>query len=356
MPEQDIAKGIAILLVITFHTITLHKSIYILLSGLFGFVLPFFFFMAGYNHRPGRYTYRQVIRRRARQILLPSLLYFLVISVVGGAYYVLSGQLSIASVAETSLLQFLSRPLGTMLGLKAAHGMNNCLMMFWFIQMLFTASLIFYAVADHALSSGSRMISVTIGLIVVTMIFARFNLRLPFYLSGAPAVASIMLLGAFFGQQELLTNRRQSRRIILINALVAYAAFIVPAATFRTGFLLGGAVWGSSYDTGREWTVILCVLFAVAGSYPFVHFCRLLIHTGPLAKGLCWCGNHSMQLLFLHNVVQLLICAALGIEPFRDFISSEINDFRTLGVLALEVLVCVLLILAMEKLKKRKPA
>ena len=61
MIEQDIAKGIAIILVIALHTLTLKSSIYNILGGIFGFIMPFYFFMAGYNHRPYRYTYKEIL-------------------------------------------------------------------------------------------------------------------------------------------------------------------------------------------------------------------------------------------------------------------------------------------------------
>lgn len=44
MLEQDIAKGIAIILVMALHTLTISKDIYNILGGLFGFIMPFFFF------------------------------------------------------------------------------------------------------------------------------------------------------------------------------------------------------------------------------------------------------------------------------------------------------------------------
>ena len=43
MPEQDIAKGIAILLVLALHTLTLKRSVYLVCGGIFGFIMPFFF-------------------------------------------------------------------------------------------------------------------------------------------------------------------------------------------------------------------------------------------------------------------------------------------------------------------------
>ena len=59
MPELDVAKGIAILLVIALHCITIKKQYYMMLAGIFGFLMPFFFFVAGYNYHPGKYTFKE---------------------------------------------------------------------------------------------------------------------------------------------------------------------------------------------------------------------------------------------------------------------------------------------------------
>ena len=68
MVEQDIAKGIAILLVIALHCLTLKKEYYMILAGLVGFLMPFFFFIAGYNYRPGKYTFKENVIKRTIQL------------------------------------------------------------------------------------------------------------------------------------------------------------------------------------------------------------------------------------------------------------------------------------------------
>ena len=47
MLEQDIAKGIAIILVMVMHTVTMKRGIYYFLGGLFGFIMPFYFLWRG---------------------------------------------------------------------------------------------------------------------------------------------------------------------------------------------------------------------------------------------------------------------------------------------------------------------
>ena len=349
MIEQDIAKGVAIILVLALHTLTLKRSIYTIVGGFFGYIMPFFFFMAGYNHRPGRYTYRQIIARRTKQIAVPFLKYTFAITVIAGAYYMITKGYTLRMVGETYLALLITKSFSTVIGLETAEGLFTCVMAGWFLEMLFTASLVFYAVADYALAKASRLLSVIPGLLLVTMLFAHFDFRLPFYICEAPAIAAIMLVGAFFGQKQLLSNRFP-RRSIVINSLVSYALFVLLAAAFQgAGFIAGGRLWNS---TLKEWTVLLSAAFAVTGTYPFVHACRSLRNTGVLAKGLIWCGNHSMQLLLIHGIVQLFLCELLGMEPFRMSFSANENDFRTFYLLALEIAVSALVILALGRMKK----
>ena len=54
--EPDEMLGNVIMML---HTLTLKREIFTILGGFFGFILPFFFFMSGYNYRPGKYTFAQ---------------------------------------------------------------------------------------------------------------------------------------------------------------------------------------------------------------------------------------------------------------------------------------------------------
>ena len=349
MLEQDIAKGIAIILVMALHTLTISKEVYSILGGLFGFIMPFYFFMAGYNHRPYRYTYKEIIRKRIKQIGIPFLTYSLSITFISGAYYMIAEGYTFKMVVDSYLTLILTRSFASSIGIRQTSGPYSCIMVGWFIIMLFMASLIFYAVVDHALSKPGRFISVFTGLVMITMIFGHFNIVLPLHVCEAPAVAAIMLTGALFGQKELLAPKLK-RWVIVVNCIVAYGIFITLALMFRgSGFISGGNMWDKTLN---EWAVVLSAVFAIVGTYPFVHFCRLLVKTGFVGKALAWCGNNSLRLLFLHGVVQLFICAILGLEPFRMSFFCDENDFRTFYVLALEIAVSVLVVIAIDLFKK----
>ena len=351
MIEQDIAKGIAIILVIALHTLTLKSSIYNILGGIFGFIMPFYFFMAGYNHRPYRYTYKEILKKIFKQIIIPFFTYSISILIIAAIYYMACEGYTIKKVLMTYLNLLLSNSFCKQVGIEIiSGGLYNTIMVFWFIQMLFAASLIFYSVVDYALEKASRLISIIIGLLFITMLFGHFNFHLPFYLAEAPAIAAIMLLGAFFGQKELLSNKTKLSFIIM-NSIIAYALFIILAMLFKgSGFIAGGNLWDKRI---YEWAVLLSFVFAIVGTYPFVHVCRLLRNVKFVSKGLAWCGNNSMPLLFIHGVVQLYICVILKMQPFRMSFSSNENDFRTFYVLALEILFSVLIIILISFIKKK---
>ena len=349
MLEQDIAKGIAIILVIALHTLTIDKGIYHILGGLFGFIMPFFFFMAGYNHRPYRYTYKEIILKRLKQIGIPFLTYSISITIISGVYYMIAEGYTFQKVINSYLTLILTRNVASKLGVAQYTGPYCCIMVGWFIIMLLMASFIFYAVVDYALSRPGRFVSVFLILIITSMIFAHFDIVLPLHISEAPAVAGIMLFGAYFGQRQLLAPNLKLW-VIIVNSIIAYGMFILLALTFHeAGFISGGMLWNKSL---KEWAVLLSVVYAVIGTYSFVHFCRLLTKTGIICKALAWCGNYSLKLLFLHGVVQLFLCAILRMEPFRMSYNSKINDFRTFYLLALEIAVTVLVILAIDLIKK----
>ena len=351
MLEQDIAKGIGIILVLALHTLTLSKGIYNALGGIFGFIMPFFFLMAGYNHRPYRYTYKEIIKKRTKQILIPFFTYSIAILIISAIYYMIGEGYTFGDVIMTYINLILHKPFCRQVGIEViSGGLSSCIMSFWFVQLLFVASIVFYVVVDYALEKGTRLISIIVGLLSITMMFAHFNIYLPFYLAEAPAVAAIMLVGAFFGQKELLSNKTKLS-FIIINSIIAYAIFIVLALLFQgSGFMAGGMLWDKKIN---EWAVLLSFVFAIVGTYPFVHVCRLLIHTGIIRKALAWCGNKSMYLLFIHGVVQLYVCLVLNMEPFRMSIFSEVNDFRTFYVFAIEIVVSVLVIILIDFIKKK---
>ena len=359
MLEQDVAKGLGVVMIMAVHILTIAGSAYKIGSGLFGFILPFFFFIAGYNYHASQYSYRQIVWRRFKQLIVPFLIYSSVITVLAGSYFLivqavvpvndlpntfinpLTYEKDIYSVSEimmTYLRMLLTRPIAASLGITSNGSLYSCIMMFWFVQMLFVGTLIFYAVVDRALQSIYNCVSIIVGLLGATMILAHFGVHLPFYLGEAPAVAAIMVMGAVFGRFNLW--------------IVAYGIFLVLAWFFQgSGFIMGGTLWD---DTLREWSVLLTFIFAIVGSYVFVHFCRLLVNLKWIGTACVWCGQNSLQLMMLHGIVTLFVCHIFNVPPFQTAIRASESNWDTLYVFVCVLICTALLILGLTWLRQKR--
>ncbi len=373
MLEQDVAKGLGIVMLMALHTLTIAGSAYKIAGGLFGFILPFFFFIAGYNYHGSQYSYQQTIWRRFKQIGIPFLMYSIGVTVCASIYFFVTqsgvsdaNQLpntfinpithekelySLSSVVKTYLTMFLTRSTAEQLGIKCTGTLYSCIMMFWFIQMLFSGTLVFHAVVDYALQSVAKCISVVIGLIGITMIFAHFDVHLPFYLCEAPCIAGIMILGAWFGQHNLL-GLHAKKSVIVCNALVAYGIFLFLAWQFQgSGFIMSGKLWDVVIG---EWSVPLTVVFAICGSYAFVHFCRLIVHMKYVGSGLIWCGQNSLRLLLVHGLVELFVCHIFNVPPFQTAVRAQQSNLHTIYVFIFELIISVLFVHFISSVKQKR--
>lgn len=82
---QDAAKGLMIIAVIFFHCYLTTFAVpvdalsqFSLLSAFFPFLLSSFFFYAGYNYTPNERTFKQNVARRAKQLLIPLAIAFVI--------------------------------------------------------------------------------------------------------------------------------------------------------------------------------------------------------------------------------------------------------------------------------------
>ena len=71
MVEQDIAKSIGILIVVLVHSAQIKTTTMNMIVATTGYAMPFFFFMSGYNYKPGRGSWGKNVVKRLKQIFLP---------------------------------------------------------------------------------------------------------------------------------------------------------------------------------------------------------------------------------------------------------------------------------------------
>ncbi len=341
MAQQDIAKGIAILVVLVVHTMSLPTVFYNRFMACLGYVLPFFFFMSGYNYRPHRASYAENIRKRARQLIVPFLVYTIGVGVVMGAYLILRGEATLRQVSLSIVQTLLTRYTFVLFGVTIDYSMTLYVLMapFWFLQYMMVGYLIFYAVADYALENMGRFASVNGCLIGVTMILEAFGLHLPWGIDVAPAIASFMLFGALFGQHRVLHSGTTRTRYVVLNAVVAFAICLVLGLMHPlAGMMIAGRI---AWQLG-PWEVPLTLLMSILSSYTLNNVGRLIDRI-PVVNGLLgWIGRNTLPILLLHQSFAQLISDVTGFKKGSNMMEEGTVETMDWSQLALYVLMLIL--------------
>lgn len=348
MEEQDVAKGIAIFLVMALHILVVHKAAYQVLALLAGFIMALFFFLSGLNYKPGK-TYKENIIKRIKQILIPFLIYVLIITIIVGSYLMITGQSSFLDILQTLGNCLLGSQFSSQIGLASTSmQLHRCLMIIWFIIMLLSATFIFYGVVDLCLKSLYSFISISILLLSITILLGYLNLSLPFYLREAPTITVIMLFGALFKKYKIFEN--PSKMWVIINSLVAYGLYLFVAIIFRGGgFIMGGRLLGSFGPLEG----LITIIYAIFGSYSFLNFCRLLTHVKGLKFILTYLGNNSVYYLLLHQMVKFFVQEIMNYHPSGMMMSSEVTEGLSFLVLFITIVIVTLYIILVTFLKKK---
>ena len=87
MLSQDIVKGLAILVVCQLHALQVTKEVFYLLAALFGFIMPVFMFLSGYNYHQKQIPPAVMIKKRVGTILKIYLIWCFSMLLIMGTYF-----------------------------------------------------------------------------------------------------------------------------------------------------------------------------------------------------------------------------------------------------------------------------
>lgn len=351
MHEQDIAKGIAILIVVFVHSVQLRTGAMDWLVATTGYAMPFFFFVSGYNYRPGKGSWGQNVAKRARQLLLPLLGYSLAVYLIMWIYFAVRQEATLTEGLRSFASLWLSRSLAQKVGLavEMSSPFGSLMVQAWFLQFMMTGYLIFYFVADYALENCGRFISVNFALLCVTCLFVHREITLPWGLHAAPLVASMMLFGALFGQKKLLHKGTIPTRWNALNTLAAFGIYL----TFGLAFPKAGQFAGGMLGHGiGYWDVYVTLLAAILGSYVLVNVSKVVEKVKPLGGALRWCGENSLPILLLHTSFIKVFSNMLHVQRAPMGAQIEQTDWTTVLVCALSILCTAALIPVIKAGKK----
>lgn len=353
MEEQDVGKGLAMFMVLFLHSVTLFteggrdlqvKGATLVLGALFGYIMGFFVIMAGYNYKKSGESWGKTVLKRLKQLLIPFVIIATVIWVLLGAYLIIRGETDIRQIVNSYFAFWITDPVAGWLGLDASRTfVGQALGPAWFIKSLFTASLIFLAVADFALEKASRLFSIVTGLLMVTFVLRIWEIELPWLMEIAPAMCAIMLLGAYMKKLDIYTGHESRTLYKWLNPLAAFAfVFSLGMVVPRVGMISSGRMDMVAGPMEVYITAIYCVL----GTYVMLAICRPLSKVPVVSTFLKWFGKNCLFVLLIHGAVLRIFTDLFGITGG----DTKVRVRNILAFLCTLVVVCLIL-LVMDKVR-----
>lgn len=356
MEEQDVGKGLAMIMVLFLHSVTLFteggrdltvSGATLVMGAMFGYIMGFFVIMAGYNYKKSSESWGKTVLKRLKQLLLPVFVIATVIWVLLGAYLVIRGETDIRQIVNSYFAFWVTDPVAKMIGLDASRTfVAQALGPVWFIKSLFTASLIFLAVADYALEKASRLFSIVTGLLMATFVLRIWEIDLPWLGEIAPAMCAIMLLGAYMKKLDIYTGHESKTSYKWLNAIAAFAfVFSLGMVVPRVGMISSGRIDMVAGPMEVYITAIYCVL----GTYVMLAICRPLAKVPVVSTFLKWFGKNCMFVLLIHGAVLRIFTDLFGITGG----DTKVRVRNILAFICTAVVVSLIL-WGMDRFRERK--
>ena len=366
---QDAAKGLMIIMVVFFHCYLLAfatpaeaMSNYTVLNAFFPYILASFFFYTGYNYLPSGRSFKESIARRAKQLLIPLVLSFIISTVLISSIELIHNHNDIGAtfhmIGNTILYSLMSEPLSLMVGFPKSGGLLIPLVialgLLWFLYCLFVCSIFFFLLVKHTNKKLTTLVSVVVILLAMSFCLGQFvGIYLPYTVQCYPLVLAIMLTAAYLRKSHFLNIYITKKRHVVfhtINAIIAEGIVVGLClfAHYQTGALYTGALTGGRFDVYLKGIdVFTSYLFAIIGTYAIHTFCRLIKLIPYVGISLQWIGNHSAFFYLFHPIFLEIIASLI----FQNKIILGVGQayVYTAFVVACLVICCLIIDFVIKK-------
>lgn len=294
----DVARGLALLLVITSHAHGLNRF-------LIYYYIQIFFIISGYTYRQGCYQYREIIKKKARRLLIP---YFGYSAMLWCFYMVIrkDGEMmkkSLFGILYSRFCLYKTTNEDNVYLLDIANGAM------WYLTAFFMTSLLFYLIVDKCLADKKKCILIIVILLVITGGFNELPILLPWSIDIVAIATVLMLCGAILRKRNFF---EQSIPIWMIVVTV-----VVYMCTVEVNGRLNMSI--REYGRFEMFSIPFFLIISVTGSILCIWMSKWVQNTF-IGTFLSYLGTHTIELLCLHMVV--LEIFQVITEKFID-----VNDF-----------------------------
>ena len=349
----DIMKAWCILAVMATHCIAV-ESIGVMTVLCMGSSMILFFLISGYTYKEGR-SVKNNILKRGKQLLIPFVKYSAVICILCGILWI--------GLGEVDFHEYLKYVKGFYLSQfsEGEANRNNILWMimpYWFLIVMFLASTVFFPIADFALRSGKRLVTVSVVLLGISAWIAECTTKplpqgtvltpalapqymityIPWGVQLVPAFAGILLIGAYAGKKQLLLKLQFQGRKQIVFMVVNTILSILLSATCGFAIMLSMGFWGNFGGL----SVFIAVLQGIIQMFMLYAAAEIVSKHIRIKKILIWIGRRSLQFYVVHMFIAYLVRRITGWPLFlygSQYVVEAADIIKTL--LLFVVTVCL---------------
>ncbi len=298
----DMMKGIATIIVVCYHLLAPSAFKNRFIDHMLFPLLASFFLFAGYFHKPGKRSFGENVKIRAKALLIPFVKYGVLFWFIGSVYLVLSKQETVFE-ALCCLRNFFAGCIWNRV-IQGWFGWNYYklgsrymfLAGFWFLPALFFATILFLPIADRTTKSKGKTCAAVLLLFALTAVLRALKVDLPYNLQIVPFWAAFMLLGLFAREQQLFELPALSGGKGWISGMAVLAAGLA-IALLREPVL---NTFRGYFPEPEVISMILSIIFSLMVIWGLTMVCRLVEEAGIRVKELAWIGSNSMTIYLFH--------------------------------------------------------
>ncbi|MFR4128826.1 MAG: acyltransferase family protein [Roseburia inulinivorans] len=287
----DVARGLALLLVMVSHAHGLNKF-------LIYYYIQVFFVISGYTYCKGRYNYKEIIQKKAKRLLIP---YFGYSALLWIFYAIIrrNGAMMLKSLFGIIYSRFCLYK--TTLDIENVYLLDIANGAMWYLTAFFMTSLLFYLVADKCLSDWKACVVVVGILLTLTGLLNELHILLPWSIDIMGIATVLMLFGAFLRKYDFFEQPFSVKKVGEI--------FILYMCTVE----LNGRLNMSIREYGRFGTLSIpfFLIISMTGSILCIWFSKWIQNT-VIGSFLSCLGTHTIELMCIHMVILEVFEVILG--------------------------------------------